>query len=151
MPITTGTPTIANSSIPNRPTPASNAACEITTLTGDPVSSSSPPALPANASGMSSRDGATERRRATTITIGKSAATEPLSPMKAVSTALMAITRNSSGRTPSFARDTTSWPTQAVTPVASSPSLTTNSAAIRITAGSPNPARAWGRLSTPVA
>ena len=44
-----------------------------------------------------------------------------------------------------------SCPAHAVTPVASSASLTTNSDAMKITAGSPKPASAWSRSSTPVA
>ena len=84
VPITTGMPAIANSANPNAPTPAFCAASEITTLTGLPVSSSRDPALPANASGISSREGCRERRMAITIVIGRSAATAPLSPMSAV-------------------------------------------------------------------
>ena len=42
-------------------------------------------------------------------------------------------------------------PTQAVTPDASSPSLTTNSEAMKITVGSPKPASACSSASTPVA
>ena len=44
-----------------------------------------------------------------------------------------------------------SCPAHEVTPVASSASLTTNSAPMKITAGSPNPASDWWRSSTPVA
>ena len=42
-------------------------------------------------------------------------------------------------------------PAQAVTPVASSASLTTKSDAMKITVGSPNPASDWSSSSTPVA
>ena len=41
-------------------------------------------------------------------------------------------------------------PAQAVTPVASSESLTMNSDAMKMTVGSPKPARASGSASTPV-
>ena len=42
-------------------------------------------------------------------------------------------------------------PAHAVTPDESSPSLTTNSAAMNSTVGSPNPASDWLSVSTPVA
>ena len=70
----------------------------MTTLTGLPVSSSIPPALPANASGMSSRDGGNPRRIATTTAIGSSAATVPLRPISAVSPAASSMVRISSSR-----------------------------------------------------
>ena len=43
------------------------------------------------------------------------------------------------------------WPAHAVTPVASRPSLTTNSDAMKITVGSPKPASACSSSSTPIA
>ena len=43
------------------------------------------------------------------------------------------------------------WPAQAVTPVASSASLTTKSDAMKITVGSPKPPSACSRSRTPVA
>ena len=42
-------------------------------------------------------------------------------------------------------------PAQAVTPVTSSPELTTKSDAMKMTAGSPKPPSAWSIVSTPVA
>ena len=63
----------------------------MTTLTGLPVSSSNPPALPANANGISSREGCSERRIAITIVIGSRAATAPFSPISAVSPAESSI------------------------------------------------------------
>ena len=44
-----------------------------------------------------------------------------------------------------------SCPAQAVTPVASSPALSTNSEATKIVAGSPKPASAWFRVRSPLA
>ena len=151
VPITSGTPTSANSRKPNAPTPASCAASEITTFTGLPVSRSRPPAPPAKANGMSSRDGGNDRRMAITTTMGTNVATEPFKPIKAVRTAASSMVSSRSLRIPDPVRFTNSCPTQVVTPVASSPSDTTNSAAMRMTAGSPKPAKASGRLSTPVA
>ena len=84
-------------------------------------------------------------------TIGTNVATEPFRPMSAVSTAANSIVRSRSLRMPEPVRLTSSCPTQVVTPVASRPSETTNRAAIRMTAGSPKPARASGSVSTPVA
>ena len=48
------------------------------------------------------------------------------------------------------ARAITLWPAHAVTPVASRDSLTTNSVAMKMTVGSPNPARVCWSVSTPV-
>ncbi len=42
-------------------------------------------------------------------------------------------------------------PAQAVTPVTSSPELTTKSDAMKMTAGSPKPPSAWPSVSTPLA
>ena len=149
VPTTTGIPTMANSAKPKRPTPASSAACEMTTLTGLPVRTSRPPALPANANGMSRRDGGNERRSAMTTVIGSKAATLPLSPIRAVSPALSSINNSRSRVAPSPARCTSDCPTQVVTPVASRPSLTTKRAPIRMTAGSPKPANDCCIVSTP--
>ena len=142
---------MANSKNPKAPTPASAAASEMTTLTGLPVSSSSPPALPANASGIRSRDGGRARRRAITTTMGMRAAAVPFRPMSAVSTAASIMTRTSSFRQPPVERPTIAWATHAVTPLESSDSDTTKSAAMKITAGSPKPPSASGKVSTPVA
>ena len=110
VPSTTGTPTTANSAKPKLPTPAACAASEMTTLTGLPVSSSSPPALPANARGMRSRDGGSDRRIAITTVIGSSAATVPLRPMRAVSPALSSMVSSSRRPTPSPALATSVCP-----------------------------------------
>ena len=121
------------------------------TFTGLPVSSSSEPALPANASGMRSLDGAMPRCTAITTSIGSSAATDPLRLIRAVSTATSSITSSRSLRVLPPARPASLRPIQVVTPVASSPSLTTNRAAMRITVGSPKPATAASRSITPAA
>ncbi len=121
------------------------------TFTGLPVSSSSDAALPANASGISSLDGGMARWAATTSSIGSSAATEPLRLISAVTPATSSITRTSSRRLLPPAPATSLRPTQVVTPVASRPSLTTNSAPMRMTVGSPKPATAWSSPITPVA
>jgi hypothetical protein len=71
--------------------------------------------------------------------------------MSAVTAATSRQITTSSGVRPVPARPTTCWPAHAVTPVASRASLTTNSVAMKITVGSPNPASAWSRPSTPVA
>ena len=49
------------------------------------------------------------------------------------------------------ARAISCCPAHAVTPVASSAALTTKSAAMKSTVGSPNPASDWSSSSTPVA
>ena len=86
-----------------------------------------------------------------TTTTGRRAATEPLRLISAVRTETSSIVRTSSRTRLSPACRIRNWPVQAVTPVASRPALTTNSEAMNTTAGSPNPASAWPRSSTPVA
>ena len=78
----------------------------------------------------------------TTIT-GSSAATAPLTLISAVSAAHRSIMSTTMrGRlVPALA--ISCWPAHAVTPVASRPSLTTESEAMKITVGSPKPAKAW--------
>ena len=144
-------PTSANSKKPNRPTPASSAYSETITLTGDPVSATSEPACAPNASGMRIWDGDMRRRTAITATTGSSAATAPFTLISAVSTATSSIIRTIRRVRLSPARAISSCPAQAVTPVASSPSLTTNSDAMKITVGSPKPPSACSRSRTPVA
>ena len=144
-------PTSANSKKPNAPTPASSAYPETITLTGEPVSASSEPACAPKASGIRSWDGDMRRRTAITATTGSSAATAPLTLISAVSTATSSIIRTISRVRLSPARAISSCPAQAVTPVESSPSLTTNSDAMKITVGSPKPASACSRSRTPVA
>lgn len=79
------------------------------------------------------------------------AATAPLTLMKAVTTATRRETTTSTGTRRVPARRVTWLPAQAVTPVASSASLTTKSEAMKRTTGSPKPASACCRSSTPVA
>lgn len=71
VPMTSGMPTSANSKNAKPPAPASLAASETMTLTGVPVGSSNDPALPANASGMSSRDGGMSMRSASATATGQ--------------------------------------------------------------------------------
>ncbi len=91
VPIRRGTPTRANSKNPNRPTPASSAASETITLTGDPVSARSEPACAPKASGSRSWDGDMRIRIAISATTGRSAATEPLTLIIAVRAATSSI------------------------------------------------------------
>ena len=74
-----------------------------------------------------------------TTTTGSSAATAPLTLMSAVSAATMSIISTISRVRPSPAQAMSRWPTHVVTPVASSPSLTTNRDAMNRTVGSPKP------------
>ena len=86
-----------------------------------------------------------------TTTTGSSAATAPLMLMSAPRHATSSIVKisNRARLVPAFA--IRSWPAHAVTPVASSPSLTTNSDAMKMTAELPRPASASFRLRMPVA
>ena len=151
VPSSRGTPTRANSKKPKGRAPASAAASETTTLTGVPVRASSDPAWAAKATGSSSCDGGRPRRTAITTTTGTRAATEPLGLIRAVSRATTTMVRTSSRVRLSPARAISCCPTQAVTPVASRASLTTKRVAMKMTEESPKPARAWLRVSTPVA
>src|SRR5262249_2763048 len=121
------------------------------TLTGDPDSVSSEPACAANARGSSSWLAGSRSRTAITTTTGSRAATAPFTLMSAVSPAARSIVSTRRRVRLSATRATSSSPAHAVTPVASRLSLTTNSEAMKITAGSPKPATAWFRSSTPVA
>ena len=85
VPISSGTPTRANSKKPKPPTPASEAASDTSTFTGVPVRASIEPAWAAKASGISSWLVGRRWRRASTTTIGSRAATAPLTLMIAVS------------------------------------------------------------------
>src|SRR5262249_6826821 len=78
-------------------------------------------------------------RIATTTTTGKSAATAPLGLISAVSNAEISIVNTSKRKRLEPARATSLCPTHVVTPVASSPSLTTNNDAMKRTVGSPKP------------
>ena len=151
MPTNSGTPTSANSKNPNGASPAWTAASETMTLMGVPVRASSEPALPANASGIAHRPGDSPSRMARTTTIGNSAATAPLRLISDVTTAHSTSTNTKSRRGRSPANATSRWPAHAVSPVASIPSLTTKRAAMNTTTGSPKPAKASLRVSTPVA
>ena len=95
VPTTRGTPASANSKNPKRPSPAAADASDTRTFTGDPVSASMEPELPAKASGIASCDGDCPLRIAMATVMGRSAATEPLSVMSAVRTALIAIVNTS--------------------------------------------------------
>ena len=77
-----------------------------------------------------------------TTTIGNRAAAAPFSVINALTTAVSAMTAISTarGRSPTLA--SRAWPAHVVTPAASIPSLTTNSAAMKRTTGSPKPAKA---------
>ena len=86
-----------------------------------------------------------------TATTGSSAATAPLTEISAVTPATSSSISTISRDRLSPTRATSCCPAHAVTPVASSDSLTTNSAAMNSTVGSPKPASAWSRSRTPVA
>lgn len=88
---------------------------------------------------------------AITTTTGVRAATDPFGVITAVTTATSSRMTTSSRVRLSPARRSARSPTHAVTPVASSASLTTNNAAMKMTVGSPNPLNASVRSSTPVA
>ena len=91
------------------------------------------------------------RRTASTTTIGSSAATAPLTLINAVrpahSSIITTIKRPRSPPTRLIIRS----PAHVVTPVASRPSLITNSVAMNTTDASPKPLIAWSSVSTPVA
>ena len=99
-------------------------------MTGLPVRVRSDPACAPKASGSSSFDGATTMRDAMTTTTGSRAATAPFTLMRADSTATTTMTSTVSLRTSPPPRRTSCWPAQAVSPVPSRPSATTNSAAM---------------------
>ena len=151
MPASSGTPTSANSKKPKAPTPASSAASETITLTGVPVSTSSEPACAAKATGSRSCDGERPSRSANNTVTGRSAATAPLTLISAVNPATSSMVRTTSRVRLSPTASISRWPAQAVTPVASSASLTTNSEAMKITVGSPKPASASSSSRTSVA
>ena len=112
---------------------------------------SSEPAWAAKASGISSCEGERPSRTAITTTTGTSAATAPLTLISAVSRRRAASSARSAASGSRPTRSISSCPAHAVTPVASSASLTTNSAPMKSTAGSPKPASDWSRSRTPVA
>ena len=152
VPASSGTPTRANSKKPKPSTPASTAASETSTFTGVPVSASMEPACAAKTMGISSCEALRLSRTAMTTTTGSSAATAPLRLISAVSSATRLMVRSSRRvRLFSPAKRISSWPAQAVTPVTSRPELRTNSEAMKMTAGSPNPPSACPSVRTPVA
>ena len=144
-------PTSENEKKENGPSPDSAAASETITFTGLLISISSPPALPANATGMSSCDGGVPIRWPSSTTSGSSAATAPLRVIRDVSNAdnrQIAI-RTRVRSVP--ARSISQRPAQVVTPVESMPSLTTNRVAMKMTTGSPKPPTACSAVTSPVA
>src|SRR3954454_23916837 len=151
VPSSSGTPAKPYSKKPKGRSPPFTAASDTRTLTGVPVSASSEPAWPANTMGIKSCDGGRLSRTAITTTTGSRAATEPLRLMSAVRIAISSIIRTSRRVRLSPAWRIRNCPVQAVTPVASRPALTTNSEAMKMTAGSPKPAKDCPRSSTPVA
>ena len=152
VPASSGTPTSANSRNPNSPTPAISAASDTRTFTGVPVRASMEPACAAKTSGMRSCEEFRFSLTAITTTTGSSAATAPLTLISAVSSATRLIVRTRRrARLSSPAPRIRSCPAQAVTPVTSSPELTMNREAMKITAGSPSPPKAWPSVSRPVA
>lgn len=151
VPTSSGSPARPNSKNVNGRAPASAAASLTMMLTGVPVRASKEPACAEKASGISIWLGGIPTRTAATTTIGMSAATAPLTLINAVSPATNRQMSNSSRTRDVPPRLTTCWPAHAVTPVESSASETTKRLAMKMTVGSPNPASAWGRLSSPVA
>ena len=90
--------------------------------------------------------------RAATPATGSSAATAPLALISAVRPATSSIKRPSRrGALVVPPSPTRRWPIHAVTPVDSSVALTMNRLAMKVTAGSPNPARACCSVRIPVA
>lgn len=148
--ITSGRPTIANSKKAKPAPPASRLASETMTLTGLPLKVSNAPALAAYASGIRLREGDSSSRRLSATATGSNAATAPFGLINALTPALRASTIVMSRVRDLPCLLVRAWPTHAVTPVASSPSLTTNRVAMKITTGSPNPASTVSASSTPV-
>ncbi len=120
-------------------------------MTGVPVSSSIEPQCAPNTSGIRSWLGERPSRTAITTTTGSSAATAPLTEISALSTPTSSIMNTISRVRLVPACVIRSCPAQAVTPVTSSPALSTNSEATKIVAGSPKPASAWFSVSSPLA
>ncbi len=120
-------------------------------MIGLAVSTSNEPADPANTIGISMCAAGTRIRAASTTTMGNSAAAAPFRVISALTTDVRAITaiRTTAGRLPT--RASNACPAHVVTPAESIPSLTTKSAAMKMTTGSPKPASAESNGSTPVA
>ena len=137
--IVSGRPATAKSKNPNSPPAARAASLAIRTLTGVPVSARSEPEWPLNASGISRSEGRRRSRIAITTVTGISAATEPLTVTSADSTAHSASSSTTTFDAPDPDAVSRRCPAHVVTPVASRPSLTTNSDATKTTVGSPKP------------
>ena len=88
---TNGIPTGANSKKLKPASPASTAASETRMWIGVPVRASCEPAWAPNARGINSFDAGISSRTATSTTIGNRAATEPLTPIRAVNNATINI------------------------------------------------------------
>ncbi len=133
--------------------PASTPAFETSTFTGVPVSASIEPACAEKDQRHQQLRGVRFRRTAMTTTTGskrRHRAVDADQRGRAARPGSMVSNeqaRRGFPRRPAMS----SWPAQAVTPVTSKPALTTNSDAMKITAGSPRPASAWLSVSTPVA
>ena len=106
---------------------------------------------PRKRAGIRALDGGVPERTATSTTIGINAATAPLTPISAVTRATISIITTISRRVLSPAMATILCPAHVVTPVESRPSETTNRQAMKITVGSPKPAKASSTEITPVA
>ena len=142
----------ANSKKPKAPSPASTAASETSTFTGVPVSASSEPAWPANTSGISSCDGGRpqphrhdhdhrqQRRDRAVDADQRGQHRDQQHHQDEQPRPALARLRGSGAGRPRRSRRSRR-----------APALTTNSEAMKITAGSPKPASAWPRSSTPVA
>ena len=151
LPSRSGIPILENSKKRNGARPASTAASDTSTFTGVPVSASIDPACAENTSGISSCDVGRPNRIAVTTTTGRRAATDPLTLISAVSSETISMRRRRRRVRLAPAPAIRICPAHAVTPVASRPALTTNNAAMKMTAGSPRPARACPMSRTPVA
>lgn len=138
-PASNGMPARANSKNAKGRAPASSAALLTMMLTGVPVSASSEPAWAEKASGMSIWEGGRSALVATTTTTGMSAATAPLTLIRAVRTATRRQTTTSRLERLSPPRASSCCPAHAVTPVESNASPTTKSVAMKMTVGSPKP------------
>ena len=143
-------PTQANSKKPKPPYPASTEASAMRTFFGVPVRASLEPAPEAKASGIRYLEGVSPIRSASRTTTGTKAATAPLMLMSGLRRATMRTVRTDSFRGLSPTTRDSHWPTQAVTPVVSSPTATMNSPAMKMITGSPKPAKAWFRSTRPV-
>ena len=141
VPTTSGTPTSANEKNGNGPAPASCRSLgddDVDRAAGQHEQRSG-----AAREGQRHRASATAAARpasASITTSGSSAATAPLSVIRAASTAHSRQTATSDAALACSGLPRRSPPAQAVTPVESMPSLTTNSVAMKMTTGSPKPA-----------